>query len=127
MGMPKRYVLLLIEDNPLLVGMYKTALEKKGLEVLFAHDGKTGIQIAKKQKPEIVLLDLLMPGIDGFEVLKRLKKGKTTRKIKVIILTVVKDKQSQEKAKKLGALDYLIKSDLKLQEIVKRVLTHFAD
>jgi len=125
MGMPKRYVLLLIEDNPLLVGMYKTALEKKGLEVLFAHDGETGIQIAKKQKPEIVLLDLLMPGIDGFEVLKRLKKDKTTRKIKVIVLTVAKDKQSQEKAKKLGAVDYLIKSELKLQEIVKRVVAYF--
>lgn len=124
--MAKRYVLLLIEDNPLLVGMYKTALEKKGLKVLFAHDGETGIRVAKKQKPEIVLLDLLMPGIDGFEVLKRLKKDKTTSNIKVIVLTVAKDKQSQEKAKKLGAFDYLIKSDLKLQEIVKRVIAHFS-
>ena len=107
--MTTQNILLLIEDNPLLTGMYKTAFEKKGLEVVIAHDGDTGIELAKEKKPDIVLLDLLMPGVDGFEVLKELKKDESTKHIKVVVLTVVKDKKSQEKAEKLGAVDYLLK------------------
>ena len=118
-------LLLLIEDNPLLVGMYKTAFERNGINVVFAHDWKTGIELAKEKKPDIILLDLLMPGIDGFEVLKKLKTDSETKDIKVIILTVIEEKKSMERVKKLGAIDYLIKSELKLNEIVERVSEHF--
>lgn len=118
-------LLLLIEDNPLLTGMYKTAFEKKGIQVLFAHDGEEGIELAKKERPDLVVLDLLMPGIDGFEVLKRLKRDAATKNIKVVVLTIVTEEESQEKAKSLGAVDYLIKPHLKLHEIVERVLRHF--
>jgi len=121
----RKNLLLLIEDNPLLVGMYKTAFERNGINVVFAHDGKTGIELAKEKKPDIILLDLLMPGIDGFEVLKKLKIDSETKGIKVIILTVVEEKKSMERVKKLGAIDYLIKSELKLNEIVERVSEHF--
>ncbi len=117
-------VLLLIEDNPLLTGLYKTAFEKEGLEVLFAHDGETGIALAKEKQPNAILLDLLMPGIDGLEVLKKIKSNSITKKIMVIILTIVSKEDSQKKAKDLGAEDYLIKSELELNEIVNRVLEH---
>lgn len=118
-------LLLLIEDNPLLNGMYKSAFEKRGVEVLFAHDGETGINVAKEKNPDVVLLDILMPGIDGLEVLERLKKDEATKHIKIVILTIVKKEDAMEKAKKLGAIDYLVKSELKLQEIVDKVLLHF--
>ena len=122
----EKKILLLIDDNPLLTGLYKAAFEKHGFNVFFAHNGEDGLKLAKEKSPDIVLLDILMPGIDGFEVLKTLKSDPTTKKAKVIILTVVVDKNAEEKAKKLGALDYLIKPQLKLKEIVDRVLAHTA-
>jgi DNA-binding response OmpR family regulator len=120
----KKHILLLIEDNPLLAGLYRTAFEKRGLEVLFAHDGESGLKIAKEKKPEIILLDILMPGIDGFVVLEQIKTSPEMKNTKVIVLTIVKDEKSIEKARELGASDYLIKTELKLNEIVERVLGH---
>ncbi len=121
----KKKILLLIEDNPLLTGIYKTAFEKKSVEVLLAHDGESGIALAQNERPDVIVLDLLMPGIDGFEVLQRLKKDAQTKDIKVVVLTILTEEEAKAKAKKLGAVDYLIKSQLKLQEIVERVLAHF--
>lgn len=113
--------LLLIEDNPLLTGLYQAAFEKEGFAILVAHDGETGLALARQKKPHLILLDLLMPGKNGFEVLSELKKDPATAGIKVVILTIVEDAQSQEKAKKLGATGYLIKSNLKMPEIVAQV------
>lgn len=122
--MQEKNVLLLIDDNPLLTGMYKTAFEKAGMSVLFAHDGKEGIQLAQEKKPDIVLLDLLMPGIDGLAVLRTLKNDASTKDIKVVILTIVPASEKAEEAKKLGAVDYICKPDLELHDIVKRVIAH---
>ncbi|HEV8601157.1 MAG TPA: response regulator [Patescibacteria group bacterium] len=119
----KHSFLLLIEDNPLLTGMYRAAFEKAGLDVAFAHDGETGLKLAKDKKPDVILLDLLMPGMDGMSVLRELKKDGTTSKIKVIILTVVTDDEAKKKAEELGADGYLIKSELTLAEIVKKILS----
>lgn len=121
----RKKLLLLIEDNPLLVGMYKAAFQKKGLTVLFAHDGETGIKIATEKKPDLILLDILMPGLDGLSVLNKLRENPTTKNLKVIILTIVTDKTVQERAKKFGVLDYLLKQELKLHEIVERVYSYF--
>lgn len=118
-------LLLLIEDNPLLTGMYKAAFEKADCEVIFAHDGETGLSLAKEKKPDGIILDLLMPGMDGFAVLEKLKSDRATKHIKVIVLTVIAKEDAREKAKKLGAVDYLIKPELALAEIVKRILGHF--
>lgn len=122
----KNKELLLIEDNHLLTGLYRCAFEQKGLEVLRTHSGEEGLKLAKEKKPNLVLLDLLMPGIDGFEVLKRLKNNPITKRIAVIILTAVTDEAKKRRAKRLGAADYLIKDDLEINEIVKRVLAHLA-
>ena len=115
-------VLLLVEDNPLLVGLYKTAFEKQGLEVLFAHNGASGLDLAEKNKPDAILLDILMPGMNGFEFLEKIKKNPATKDIKVIVLTILKKEEAEAKARKLGAVDYLVKSDLEVGEIVKKVL-----
>ena len=121
-----KYILLLIEDNPLLTGMYKAAFEKKGIEVLVAHDGESGLTIVKERKPSLVLLDMLMPGIDGLTVLERIKKDPQIADTTVVMLTVVQDEEKQKRARELGATDYLVKPDLELREIVERVMRHLA-
>ena len=115
---------LLIEDNPLLTGLYKAALEKAGLEVHVAHDGKRGIELAQEKKPDLIILDFLMAGMNGLEVLKVLKSDPEMQKIKAIMLTVSGSAQTKEDAKKLGVADYIIKSEVTVDEIVKTVLGH---
>ena len=121
----KHTILLLIEDSPLLTAMYQAALEKADFDVLVAHDGETGLNIAKEKKPSGIILDILMPGMDGYEVLKKIKEDEITKNIKVIILSVVAQKDAQEKAKKLGAADYLIKTDLTLSETIEKIVSFF--
>lgn len=113
--------LLLIEDNPLLITMYETAFESSGFEVVSATDGKTGIARAKEEKPDVVVLDLLMPGIDGYTVLGELKKDKATKKAKAVILTAMVEKKEEEKGRLLGADEFLAKSELTLSQIVERI------
>lgn len=117
--------LLLIEDNPMLIGLYKAAFEEQNVTVLTAHDGKTGVELTKIKKPNVVLTDFLMIGINGFDVLEALKADPETKDIKVIMLTIVSEQENKDKAKKLGAADYLVKSDLKVSEIVKKVMAYF--
>ena len=121
----KKRLLLLIEDNPLLTGMYKTAFENAGFEVIFAHDGESGLTMAKSENPEGIMLDLLMPGMSGFQVLEELKKNDNTKDIKVVVLTADEKKEDLDKAKELGAIDCLIKPELTLAEIVSRATTSF--
>lgn len=109
-----------------MISMYEAAFEKAGFEIIFTHDGKTGLALAKNKKPDSIILDLLMPGMDGFAVLEKLKKDRVTKDIKVIVLTIVTKKEDLERAKKLGALDCLIKSELTLAEIVRRVIRHLS-
>ena len=117
-------LLLLVEDNPLLMGLYKAAFREKGVEIEVANDGKTGLDIAKRDKPDLIVLDILMVGMSGLEVLEALRKDDATKDIGVVILTIVNKKETIEKAKALGVKDYLIKSELKVDEIVKAVTAH---
>jgi DNA-binding response OmpR family regulator len=114
-------LLLLIEDNPLLTGVYKAAFERAGFDVILAHDGKSGLELAKTKKPAGIVLDLLMPGIDGFGVLQELKTDASTKDVKTVVLTSDTKQEDVEKAKRLGAVDYLVKSELNLADIVARV------
>ena len=123
--MPKK-ILLLIEDNPLLTGMYKTAFEKAGFDVILAHDGEAGLALAKEKQPAGIILDLLMPGTDGFVVLIKLQSDPAMKNIKTIVLTSVTKQEDLEKAKSLGAVDCLIKSELTLADIVERIKKQFA-
>jgi DNA-binding response OmpR family regulator len=121
----KKRLLLLIEDNPLLTGMYRSAFEEAGFDVVVAHDGESGLQLAHAKIPEGIVLDLLMPGMPGLDVLKKLKGDKDTQGIGVVILTTDTKKDDLDEAKKLGALDCLIKSDLTLADIVARTSSFF--
>jgi CheY-like chemotaxis protein len=121
MGKNKK-VVLLIDDNPLLNKLYSTELEKRGLEVIDVYSGKEALKAIEEHTPDMVVLDLFMPGIDGIEVLERIRSNPKTQDLKVIILTISDRAEDKSKAEKLGVYDYLIKSDLHISDIINKVL-----
>jgi DNA-binding response OmpR family regulator len=113
--------ILFIEDEPTLQKTVGRFLEEEGFEVKNALDGETGLQMAKKIKPDLILLDLILPRKDGFEVLQELKGDKTTAHIPVIVLTNLEGSADVEKALSLGATTYLVKANYELDEVVKKI------
>jgi len=112
---------LLVEDDVFLASIYKTKFEMEGYKVSVADNGEVGLADAKKKKPDIILLDILLPKMDGFTVLEKLKADESTKKIPVILLTNLGQKDDVEKGLKLGAVDYLIKAHFKPSETVEKV------
>lgn len=111
----------IVEDDNFLSNIYKTKFEMEGFKVSVSENGEVGLADMKKNKPDVVLLDILMPKMDGYEVLKELKKNKETKNIPVILLTNLGQKEDVEKALELGADDYLIKAHFKPSETVAKV------
>ncbi len=119
--MANKTKILLIEDDTFLAGMYISKLGFENFEILLANDGKQGIKLAEKEKPDLILLDILLPKVDGFEVLKVVKKNDKTKEIPVILLTNLGQKSDVEKGLSLGANDYLIKAHFMPQEVIKKI------
>lgn len=119
--------ILFIEDEPTLQKAINKFLENEGYETISAIDGELGVKMAKKTLPSLILLDLILPKMNGFEVLKELKKDESTQNIPVIVLTNLEGSTDVEKAISLGAKDYLIKANYELSEIaekIKKALNH---
>jgi len=109
---------LLVDDDPLINRMYQKKLSQDGYQVDVTRNGEEALAHAKKNKPDIILLDLMMPKMGGVETLKLLKKDSQLKKVPVLILTNLEDQSGdKKKAKKLGAVDYLVKSEISLQEL----------
>jgi len=119
--MPKN--ILIVEDDKILRELISRKLQKEDYNISAAIDGEEGLKKVKEEKPDIVLLDLILPGIDGFEVLERIKQDPEINKIPVVILSNLGQKEEIEKGLKLGATDYLIKAHFTLSEIVAKVRT----
>ena len=117
----KQSTVLLVEDDVFLAGMYQMKLELEGYKVLVAQDGEKGLTLAKKNKPDLILLDIVLPKLNGFEVLKKIKKSKVLAQIPVILLTNLSQKEDVKKGLELGASDYLIKAHYLPSEIVKKI------
>lgn len=113
--------ILIIEDDKFLRELIAQKLIKEGYEVSEAVDGEEGIKKVKDEKPTLVLLDLILPGIDGFEVLNRMKEDIALSPIPVIILSNLGQKEDVEKGLKLGAADYLIKAHFTPGEIIEKI------
>lgn len=110
--------ILVIEDDSFLRKLLSKKLESSGFNVHEAIDGKAGLDAAEASKPDLILLDLLLPGIDGFEVLSQLKANPATAQIPVIILSNLGQKEDVDKGMKLGAVDYMVKAQFTPEEIV---------
>ncbi|MDP3043155.1 MAG: response regulator [bacterium] len=113
--------ILLIEDDSFLISMYTTKFELENFEVVAAEDGEKGLGLAAEEKPDIILLDILLPKMNGFEVLKELKNNKKTSQIPVILLTNLSQKNEIEQGLALGAQDYLIKAHFMPSEVMDKI------
>lgn len=120
--MPKKQqTILLVEDDPMIAQMYQTKFSLEGFPIEVATDGQTGLEKAKTIHPAVVLLDIILPKLDGFSVLKALKEDPATKNVPVILLTNLGQDEDIKKGKTLGADDYFVKSNHTPAEIVAKV------
>jgi len=120
--MPKK--ILVIEDDKFLRELITKKISRAGFQALEAVNGEEAIKIIKESKPDLILLDLILPGIDGFEVLSQMKKDTKIKTIPVIILSNLGQKEDVEKGMELGAQDYLIKAHFTPGEIIEKIKTN---
>lgn len=113
---------LLIEDDPMVVRMYERKLKKEGFQVSLAFNGEEGLEQVKKNKPDFILLDIMMPKMNGIDTLKALKADPNSKDIPVVMLTNLGDRpEDVQKCKDLGALDYWVKANIKLKDVVGNI------
>jgi len=117
----KKIKVLLAEDDKFISLAYKDGLFRAGFEVIHADNGKKALELAKKEIPDIIMLDVIMPEMNGFEVLEELKKTSKIEKIPVVILSNLGQESDIKKGQKLGACDYMIKSNYSLGEVVDKI------
>lgn len=117
----QRKKILLVEDDLLISRAYRFALGEAGFDVVLAEDGKEALEKIKDEKPDLVLLDVIMPLLNGFEVLERLKKKGKTGNPPVIMVSNLGQESDVVRGKKLGAVDFLVKSNISLKDMVETV------
>jgi len=113
--------ILLIEDEEMLASMYSTKFKKEGFEIETALNGEEGLEKAKQGKFDIVLVDIIMPKLDGFAVLKALREIDKYKDVPVFMLTNLGQDEDMEKGKKLGATDYLIKANFTPSQVLEKI------
>lgn len=116
--------ILLVEDDTALAGVYQSRLELEGFDVRQVNNGEDALSTAIEYKPDLVLLDAMMPKISGFDVLDILRNTPDTTNIRVIMLTALSQPKDKERAESLGVDDYLVKSQVVIGDVVERVKYH---
>ncbi len=117
--------ILLVEDDKFLLKFFAARLKEEDFEVILAEDGEEAVRKVKEEKPDLILLDLILPKKDGFAVLKEIKSDEKTKNIPVFVLSNLGQESDREKAKELGAVDYLVKVNFDLKEIIKKIKNYF--
>lgn len=117
----KKIKVLLVEDDSMIVQMYKTRMDNEGWEVFSTDRGSEALKIASAEKPDIVLLDVILPEIDGFAILKELKSESATKKIPVLMLTNLGQESDQNKGKEMGVDGYFIKSQHTPGDVIVKI------
>jgi DNA-binding response OmpR family regulator len=117
----KKIKILLIEDEEMLANMYEVKFKNEGYDLVKAMDGSQGLEMAKSIAPDFILLDIIMPKMDGFAVLKSLKEDAVTKNIPVMLLTNLGQDEDVERGKKLGSVGYLVKANITPSEVVASV------
>lgn len=119
--MDKKKSMLIVEDEDTIRKVIAIKFGREGFNILQAKNGEEGLELFMKEKPEIILLDLLMPVMDGIDMLRRVRQCEGGKDVPVIIFTNLTDAEKTAKGLELGVRDYLIKSDWKLEDVVKIV------
>ncbi len=117
--MPKKIVI--IEDEPILLKALNIELLGAGFQAISATSGDSGFDLIVKEKPDAVLLDLVLPKISGFDILEKVKHDPSLQNIPIIVLSNLGQKEEQKEALRLGAIDYFIKSNTNLEQIVEKL------
>lgn len=115
---------LLVEDDVTLVDMYSLKFKEEGYNLLTAENGETGLALALKEIPDVILLDIMMPKMDGFAVLAELKKNATTKNIPVLMLSNLGQTADVEKGEAMGAKDYIVKASMTPTQVVDKVKSY---
>jgi len=118
----KKNKILIIEDDQSLVKMITAALDQKKYEISLALEADEGLDKAIVEKPALIVLDILLPGKNGFECLKKLKSLKETKDIPVIILSNLGQEEEIREGLRLGAVDYLVKADFAIGEVINKIV-----
>lgn len=113
--------ILIIEDEPTLQKVMTKMLQDEGFEIKNALDGETGLLVASEFNPDLILLDLILPRKNGFEVLDQLKQNEETKAIPVLVLSNLENSQDIQRAVSLGAIGYLVKSNYDIENIIKKI------
>lgn len=116
--------ILLVEDDTALAAVYRSRLELEGFEIREVNNGEDALSAAIEFKPDLILLDAMMPKISGFDVLDILRNTPDTTNIRVIMLTALSQPKDKERAEALGVDDYLVKSQVVIGDVVERVKHH---
>lgn len=120
-GSENEKTLLLVDDDQFITIAYKDGLERAGYKVSVAHDGEEALEAMKSIKPDMVLLDLIMPKMNGFELLQDMKEDKDLKDIPVLVLTNLSQDSDREEALSYGVVDFLVKADVSLKDLVNRL------
>jgi CheY-like chemotaxis protein len=128
--MSNDHTILLVEDDTFLIDILVQKFQSDGYEVIHAGDGEAALEKAHENSPDLIFLDIILPGMNGFEVLKQLKEDEKIKDIPVAFLSNLGQKEDIEKGKRLGAVDFIVKANHSLEEIVDKageLLTKEAD
>jgi DNA-binding response OmpR family regulator len=117
--------ILLVEDDPFLIDIYTTKLKEEGFAVEVADDGEEVMAKIAEVKPDLMLLDIVLPNVNGWEILRRVKKDATTKDLKIIILSNLAEKEEVEKGMSFGANKYLVKAHYTPTEVIKEITKIF--
>ena len=121
---PSKKLILVAEDDQFYANIYKVKLAKEGYQVVLAFNGEETLKEARLKKPDLILLDLIMPVKDGFETLKELKEDTSLRDVKVVVLSNLGQDEDIKKVKELGATDYLVKTNISIHKVLDKIREH---
>jgi len=119
--------ILIVEDEEIMINLLQRKLAKEGFEILIARDGEEGLKAMREKPPDIVLLDIIMPKMGGFEVMEEMQKDKELKKIPVIVISNSGQPVELDRAQRLGAKDWLIKTEFDPQEVIDKVIKQIGE
>jgi CheY-like chemotaxis protein len=122
--MDKQKTVLVAEDDLLYASVYQNKLTKEGYSVVVVANGMEAVKKAVELKPNLILMDLIMPEMDGFTALEKIKSNPATKKLKVIVTSNLGQDSDIKRAKDLGAEEYFVKANISIQELIEKIKTH---
>jgi DNA-binding response OmpR family regulator len=126
MAEEKKRKLLVVEDDEFISAIYAKKLSMEGYDVRLAENGEKALSMMIEEKPDLVLLDIIMPVMDGFETLKRIRADEKLRGVKVAVLSNLSEDKEMSQTRELGAIDYLVKANISVADLSTRVAGYLA-